>query len=159
MGISFSVHIGPYVRVPVIAVESVRKAVQCSANCGMKPSNSAAKFCANCGQAIQLVDVRTSVERAPHPSDMAGFEDWMWVPESALLQEQSKGYGLWLPNHVGFGQTLSNDSDHKEVGLSAEDQNKQLAAFMARYQPLLDAAEAQWGIKLEVRFGAVSYYN
>lgn len=155
---SFGVYIGPYLRVPCVAGESVRTSYHCSAGCAaFRDTGKAVRFCEHCGAAVRADEQRTPTKTAPTPWDVPGSEfiDLMWCPESGHRAAQDKGYVVWLPNKKGHGLSLSSYDGHSEHLLDTAS----LERFWQAHAAFIAATEQHLGVKPEMHFGVVSYHH
>ena len=157
MGMDMRVYVGFYV--VSAEVDIVRKSQKrcCTATdtCGRPPATSLAAFCSYCGAPIELMQVETPARHTLRPDDVGDGE---WGEKMRAVNLESRGPAHWLPNVAGFGDRFDEGSDGATAWDSAR-LGSELTRFKAEFQPLLDAANEQYGVGLPIAFGAVAYWS
>lgn len=157
MGMSYNVYVGPFLRVPTFRKDVPVPSYQCT-GCGNKKVDKSTPFCPKCGNPVQNTPVTQSQLVIPRPYDLADeFNEKMFIAESGYSMAKHVGYVDWMPNRRGFGTTLHSYEDSEALILSQTDRDAALAHFVANHQSLVDAAEALFGVKVQVLYGAVPY--
>lgn len=157
MGMDMRVYVGFYV--VSAEVEILRKSQKrcCTATdiCGRPAENSLAAFCSYCGAPVGLVQVEKPVRYALRPDEVSDGE---WGENMFAVNQESRGPVHWLPNVSGFGDQFDEGSDGA-IAWDSERLGSELTRFKAEFQPLLDAAKAEYGVDLPIAFGAVAYWS
>lgn len=152
---SLSVHLGPYLQVPVKSTSVIVRTYACSKmSMHPVPTSTASAFCATCGSPVKAIDTAIPKLDIPYP-DHRDFGDLMWCPESSALQAAQKGYVVWLTNQHGFNHTFDGDDQSTELELTATARDIAMQAFLARYEDLIKGATARYG-DVVVKYGVVT---
>jgi hypothetical protein len=155
MGMNLSIHIGPFVRVPVVSVIVRTREYGCSnPACTKRGGNLRDKFCSQCGQPHTERETEKPAQRLLTLDDLEG----RFVDEVHAHHFNSQK-GVWMPNHHGMGVRIDTDSDSEIVELNPDRATAECEIFRQRYARLLAAVKAQYGVELTVEYGAVSYYT
>ena len=164
MSSSFSVYVGPYMKVPTfVRLEAVHSHT-CSAACGgpnVKRIGATTAVCADCGAKASHTERQEDKLTVPSPHDLESqFEDFAFMPESCCsnAQRQDLNQVVWMPNKRGFGSTFSSeDANHDAIDLPMDDLDHSMVGFIDKYGPFIAAAEAHFGVTIEICYGVVPY--
>ena len=154
MGMNLSVHIGPFVNVPVVSVIDRKRDYGCAnPACAKRTTSLSDRFCSHCGQPHTQRETEHTVQRPLRLDDLEGN----FVDE--LHEHQfDAGRRVWMPNHAGLGVRIDECSDSQIISLSPTQAAEECERFRLRYARVLEAVKIQYGIELLVEYGAVSYY-
>ena len=164
MSSSFSVYVGTYMKVPTFVRPDTIHGHACSAACGGRHAaklNATTAFCPDCGAPVAPTERQNSELTVPSPYGFgSGFDDFASMPESCWRNARRQGHVVWMPNLGGFGIRLSSEDADMEGGaleLEADERDQSMVSFIDKYGPFIRAAEAHFGVTIEVCYGVVPY--
>lgn len=154
------VYVGWFFLVPKVPTEKIERKTACvSASCKAHGEERRAKFCQDCGQPLGTLESRSTVDEQISMYDLDDFVDGDWVDEMCQVSPRESGEHFWIPNHSGYGVTMSEYEENEPViiGAGAEAELARLR-FNGRYAAFQKAVEDAYGITLQATYGVVPYY-
>jgi len=139
MGLSRSIHLGPFVRIPV----QYKEVDTSRYGCGKHTFNREWKFCPTCGK--EGVEIQSKSRQMIWPSDLIGSE---------RMYNHLEGETMYLLSNV----VLSTDINTEENKFETLDHNRIIDAlkeFSSEFKREIELLEERFGQKITVEFGFV----
>jgi hypothetical protein len=158
------VYVGWFFMVPKVMAERVTKTpacvnTACPAHGVQWRVKFGAKFCQDCGQPLGVIETRSMVEQQVSLYDVDDVLDGKWVDEMRQLSPREGGEHFWVPNHRGYGTTMSEYDDNEPVIMLGSEVETEFERFKARYGAFQKAVEQAKGITLQPAYGVLPYYS
>jgi hypothetical protein len=154
------VYVGWFFMVPKVMAEQVTKKPACvNTACASHGVERRAKFCQDCGEPMGVIETRSMVEQQVDIYDIDEVSNGNWRDEMHQISPHEGKEHFWVPNHQGFGTTMSEYDDNEPLIMLGSEVDADFERFKARYGAFQEAVEQAQGIKLQPAYGVLPYYS
>lgn len=161
MSSHLQVYVGWFFLVPKVPTEKVDHKTAC-VNTACKAHGVArqALFCQDCGESMGRIESRSTADEQISMYDLDKRVEGDWVDEMCQVSPCDGGEHFWIPNHSGYGATISEYEESSPFFFGSEAE-RELARkrFNGRYGAFQKAVEQAYGVSLEAAYGVLPYYS